>query len=92
MVGAGQDSLPVQIVVNDSATVPDIAVLLVATSENTTVAVLVVVVPPESARTTRVQIMFTALPETEPPIELVTMVTPLVGALNWTVPEIDEPV
>lgn len=89
--GAGHDSLPVQIVVIDCATVPDIAVLLVATSENSAVLVVVIVFPPESARPTWVQVMVTALPEIEPLIELVTM-APLAGALNWTVPEIDEPV
>ena len=92
VVGAGQDAPPEQIAVIVDATVPDIAELLAATIVNTTVAVVVIVFPPEGALTTKVQVMFTALPETEPLIELVTMVAPLGGAPNSTVPEIDEPV
>jgi hypothetical protein len=92
VVGAAQDSLPVQITVTECANVPDIAELLVATSDNTAVEVVVIVFPPEGCRITSVQVMVTALPEAEPLIELVTRVAPPVGAGNWTVPEIDEPV
>jgi len=91
VLGGGHASLPVQTVVTDTATSPDIAVALVATSENTVVPVVVIVFAPEGARTASVQVSLTALPEIEPMIEFVTM-TPPPGALNWTVPEMDEPI
>lgn len=91
VVGPGHDAVPLQIAVIEKATDPDIAVLLVATSEYTPVAVVVIVFPSLSCRPTRVAVIVTALPEIEPLIELVTIVTPAVGA-NWRVPEIDVPV
>ena len=91
VVGAGQDALPVQTIVAVLELVPDIAVLLAATRVNTVVTVFVVVVPPESRRPTRIEFSVTALPEIEPVIELVRMVTPLLAA-NSRVPEIVEPV
>ena len=91
VVGAGHDALPLQTTATVCAIDPDIAVLLVATSENTAVLVVVIVFAPDSVRPARVQVIVTALPEIEPLIELVTMVTPA-EALNWTVPEIDVPV
>lgn len=92
MVGAGHDALPLQTAVTELATVPDIAVLLVATSENSAVPVVVIVFDPDGVRTARVQVMVTALPAIEPVMALVTMVTPPAGALNSTVPDIDVPV
>ena len=91
VVGAGHDALPLQTTVTESADDPDIAVLLVATSEKSAVPLVVIVLAPDTWRITRVQVMVTALPEIDPLIALVTMVTPA-GAVNWTVPEIDVPV
>lgn len=91
MVGAGQDSLPEQLTVTEFATVPDIAALLVATIVHTDVKVVVIVFPPEGRRPTKVKVIVTALPEIEPLIELVRMVTSLLNG-TWRVPEIDEPV
>ena len=90
LVGAGQNS-PVQVTAPDALTCPDIAVLLAATSENTAVVVVKIVVPSKVDLNTKVQVMFTALPEIEPLMELVTMVRPPVGGAR-TVPEIDAPV
>jgi hypothetical protein len=91
VVGAGQDSLPEQLSITELAAVPDIAALLVATIVHTAVKVVVIVFPPEGRRPTKVKVIVTALPETEPLIELVRMATSLLNG-NWTVPEIDEPV
>lgn len=91
MIGNAQDSLPVQTIVAVPELVPDIAVLLAATRVNTVVTVVVIVLPPESRRPTSIKFSVTALPEIEPLIELVRMVTSLLAA-NSRVPEIVEPV
>ena len=91
VVGAGQDSLPEHVSVTELAAVPDIAALLVATIVHTAVKVVVIVFPPDGRRPTRVKVIVTALPETEPLIELVRMVTSLLNG-NWTLPESDDPV
>jgi hypothetical protein len=92
MVTSGpQNGLPLQVVVADASTCPDIAVLLAATSENTDLVVVKNVNSPDVDLNTKVQVMFTALPEIEPLMELVMMVMPAVGGMR-TVPEIDEPV
>ena len=91
VVGGGQNSLPEQTAVDVPVTEPDIAVLLAATSDNPNVAVLVIVAPSAVALRTSVQDKVTVLPETEPLIELVTIVTPAVGA-RVVVPETDESV
>ena len=90
MIGAGQNS-PEQVTEPDPLTWPDIAVLLAATSENTDVVVVIIVVPSKVDLNAKVQVMFTALPEIEPLMELVTTVRPPVGGAR-AVPEIDEPV
>jgi len=92
VLGGGHASLPVQTVVTDIAPLPDIAVALVATIENTVVPVVVIVFAPEGARTASVHVSVTALPEIEPMIAFVTMMPPPPGAPNWTVPEIDDPI
>jgi hypothetical protein len=90
VLGAGHAALPVQTVETDCATVPDIVVALVTTSDSTAVLVVVIVFAPEGARTASVQVSVTALPDIEPMIEFVTMTAPA-GALPVRVPEIDEP-
>ena len=80
-----------QVVPPDTVTRPDIAVLLAATSENTDVVVDNNVLPSKVDLNTKVQVMFTALPEIEPLMSFLMMVRPPVGGAR-TVPEIDEPV
>jgi hypothetical protein len=78
----------VKVVVADTTAFPDIAVLLVATSEITAVLVVKLVISPTVTLNERVAIMFTALPEIEPLMEL--MIWP--GGGGEVMPEIDEPV
>ena len=91
MTGGGQN-WPVQVVVPDTVTCPDIAVLLAAVSVNTDVVVTRIVVPSRVDVNTKVHVMFTALPEIEPLMELSAMVRPPPGGGTWAVPEIEEPV
>lgn len=90
-IGAGQGGslkLQVMVIVPDAVAGPDIAVLLAATNDITVVALVDVVMSPTVTFPTKVQVMFTALPEIEPLMELVTWP----GSGGEVLPEIDEPV